>query len=95
MPATFRPYDPDQVLLMPPALRVWLPAGHLARHLSGLVDGLDPGVFYAPYEGDGRRKSPHEPSMMLKVLIYRYAAGVFSSRGMALNVKRMQGLAAA
>ena len=95
MLATFRPYDPDQMLLMPPALRDWLPAGHLARHLSGLADSLDLGVFCAPYEGDGQRKSPYEPSMMLKVLIYGYAAGVFSSRGLALNLKRMQGLAAA
>ena len=39
MPTTFRPYDPDQMLLMPPALRDWLPAGHLAHHVSDLVDG--------------------------------------------------------
>ena len=70
MPTTFRPYKPDQLLLMPPALQEWLPEGHLAHHVSDLVDGLDLGAFYAPYEGDGRRKSPYEPSMMLKVLIY-------------------------
>ena len=83
MPTTFRPYEPDQMLLMPHSLRDWLPEGHLARHVSDLVDGLDLGVIYAPYEGDGRRKSPYEPSMMLKVLIYGYATGVFSSRGIA------------
>ena len=53
---TFRPYDPDQMLLMPPALRDWLPEGHLAHHVSDPVDGQDLGAFYAPYEGDGRRK---------------------------------------
>ena len=83
MPTTFRPYDPDQMLLMPPALQDWLPGGHLVHHVSDLVDGLDLGVFYAPYEGDGRRKSPYEPLMMVKVLIYGYATGVFSSRALA------------
>ena len=87
MPTTFRPYDPEQMLLMPPALQDWLPAGHLAHHVSDLVDGLDLGVFYAPYSGDGRRKSPYEPSMMLKVLIYGYATGVFSSRGIARKLE--------
>ena len=87
MPTTFRPYDPDQMLLMPPALQDWLSEGHLAHHVSDLVDGLDLGVFYAPYEGDGRRKSPYEPSMMLKVLIYGYATGVFSSRGIARKLR--------
>ena len=87
MPTTFRPYDPDQMLLMPPALQDWLSEGHLAHHVSDLVDGLDLGVFYAPYEGDGRRKSPYEPSMMLKVLIYGYATGVFSSRGIARKLQ--------
>ena len=87
MPTTFRPYQPDQLLMMPPALQDWLPEGHLAHHVSDLVDGMDLGVFYAPYEGDGRRKSPYEPSMMLKVLIYGYATGVFSSRGLARKLE--------
>ena len=72
---------------MPPDLRDWLPEGHLAHHVSDLVDGLDLTPFYAPYEGDGRRKSPYEPRMMLKVLIYGYATGVFSSRGLARKLE--------
>ncbi|MCY3820941.1 MAG: transposase [Gammaproteobacteria bacterium] len=87
MPTTFRPYHPDQTLLLPPSLREWLPAGHLADHVSDLVDGLDVSAFYAPYEGDGRRKSPYEPAMMLKILIYGYATGVFSSRGLARRLE--------
>ena len=83
MPTRFRPYHPDQGLLLPPDLRDWLQEGHLAHHVSDLVDGLDLAAFYAPHEGDGRRKSPYEPRMMLKVLIYGYATGVVSSRGMA------------
>src|SRR5699024_8570469 len=44
-------------------------------------------AFYAPYEGDGRRKQPYEPSMMLKVLIYAYATGTFSSRKIAAKLE--------
>jgi len=87
MRTTFRPYDPDQMLLLPPSLRDWLPEGHLAHHVSDLVDGLDLTALYAPYEGDGRRRSPYEPRMMLKVLIYGYATGVFSSRGLARRLE--------
>ena len=87
MPTRFRPYHPDQSLLLPPSLRDWLSPGHLAEHVGDLVDGLDLTAFYAPYEGDGRRKSPYEPRMMVKVLIYGYATGVFSSRGMARKLE--------
>lgn len=87
MPTRFRPYHPDQGLLLPPDVRDWLSEGHLAVHVSDLVDELDLTPFYAPYEGDGRRKSPYEPVMMLKVLIYGYATGVVSSRGLARKLE--------
>ena len=87
MPTRFRPYHPDQGLLLPPDLRDWLSAGHLVHHVGDLVDGLDLTAFYAPYEGDGRRKSPYEPRLMLKVLIYGYATGVVSSRGLARKLQ--------
>ena len=87
MSTTFRPYAPEQSLLMPPDLRDWLPEGHLAHHISDLVDGLDLTVFYAPYEGDGRRNAPYEPRMMVKVLLYAYATGVFSSRKIAKKLE--------
>ena len=87
MPTTFRPYEPNQNMLLPPDLRDWLPEGHLAHHVSDLVDDLDLRVFYARYEGDGRRKSPYEPRMMVKVLIYGYATGVFSSRALARKLE--------
>ena len=83
MPTTFRPYEPDQILLLPLALRDWLPEGHLAHYVNDLVASLDLRAFYAPYDGDGRRNAPYEPSMMVKVLIYAYATGVFSSRKIA------------
>ncbi len=87
MPTTFRPYQPDQMLLMPPKLRDWVPPSHLAHHVSDVVDAMDISVLYERYEGDGRRAKPYSPWMMLKVLIYGYATGVFSSRGIARKLE--------
>lgn len=83
MGTTFRPYSPGQELLLPPSLNEWLPEGHLAYFVSDVVEELDLSAFYARYEGNGRRNSPFDPRMMLKILIYAYATGVFSSRKIA------------
>lgn len=87
MPTTFRPYAPDQDLLLPLSLREWLPADHVAYFISEVVEELDLRAFYAPYEGDGRRKMPYEPTMMLKVLIYGYVSSVYSSRKIARKLE--------
>ena len=83
MPTTFRPYQSDQPMFVPPDLREWVPPGHLAHHVSDMVDVLDLTEFYAPYEGDGRRNASYELSMMVKVLIYAYPMGTFPSRAVA------------
>ena len=87
MPTTFRPYQPKPKLLLPPDIRDWLPEDHLVHHVSDLVDGLDLTAFHTPYEGDGRRNAPYELRMMVKLLIYGYATGVFSSRGIAKKLE--------
>ena len=87
MPTRFRAYQPDQILLMPARLKDWVPEGHLAHQVSDVVDDLDLRAFYQRYEGDGRRKSPYSPTMMVKVLLYGYATGVFSSRGIARKLE--------
>jgi len=87
MPTTFRPYAPEQDLLLQPSLREWLPEGHLSYFIGDVIEELDLGAFYERYEGDGRRKAPFEPRMMLKVLIYAYATGVFSSRKIAKKLE--------
>ena len=46
MPTTFRSYRPDQLQLLPPDIREWLPTGHLVHHVSDLVDWLDLTAFY-------------------------------------------------
>jgi transposase len=77
---TFRPYDPEQVLLMAPVLGEWVPEGDLAHFVSDLVESaLDLGPIYAAYEQE-RGYPPYDPRLMLKLLIYGYANGVVSSR---------------
>lgn len=83
MAANYRPYDPQQLMLLPEALQEWLPERHLAHFISDTVDGLDLSAFHARYDKDGPRNQPFHPAMMVKVLIYGYATGVFSSRKIA------------
>jgi transposase len=80
MPTTYRPYEPDQVMLLPASLQDWLPKGHLAYFINDTVEALDLRAFYARYAGGGARNQPFHPAMMVKVLVYGYATGVFSSR---------------
>lgn len=83
MPASYLPYQPDQDFLLPPSIREWLTEGHLAYFISDTVDSLDLNAFHARYEKGGPRNQPFDPAMMVKVLIYGYATGVFSSRKIA------------
>jgi transposase len=82
MAKSFRPYEPDQLLLLPPALGDWVPEGHLARFVSDLVDGLDLSAIEDAYEEE-RGYPPYHPRMMVKVLLYAYATGNYSSRRIA------------
>lgn len=84
----FVPYEPDQALLFPPSLDDWLPEGHLARFVSETVDQLDLEPFYAKFREreDGRGRIAYEPRMLLKVLIYAYSVGFFSSRKIASGI---------
>ena len=83
MAANYLPYDPQQMLLLPEAIQDWLPEGHLAHFINDTVDSLDLSAFHARYDKDGPRNQPFHPAMMVKVLVYGYATGVFSSRKIA------------
>jgi hypothetical protein len=83
MPTSYLPYNPQQQMLLPYALQEWLPKGHLAYYISDMVDELDLSAFHARYGGGGPRNQPYHPAMMVKVLLYAYATGVFSSRKIA------------
>lgn len=80
MAKTYRSYEPDQMLLVPPSLRDWLPEDHLAYFVSDLVDDLDLSEIESVYEREERGQPPYHPRMMTKVLLYAYCVGVFSSR---------------
>ena len=80
MAKTYRPYVPEQDLLLPPSLRDWLPEDHLAFFVSDLVDHLDLSAITAVYEDEERGYPPYHPLMLTKVLVYAYCVGVFSSR---------------
>src|ERR1700742_1214188 len=79
---TFRPYDPEQMLLLPPSLQEWLPENHLARFVSEVVDELDLSAIESRYSEE-RGYPPYHPRMMVKVLLYGYCTGTYSSRRLA------------
>jgi transposase len=70
----------DQLLLMPPSVRDWLPEDHLAFLVLDVVSELDLAAFYAVYRADGRGGAVYDPAMMLAVLLYAYSTGERSSR---------------
>lgn len=85
MPKTFRPYEPDQRLLLPPALEDWVPEGHLSRFVAEVVAELDLTEIEAAY-GEERGYPPYDPRMMTAVLLYAYARGTYSSRRIAAKL---------
>jgi transposase len=80
MGKSYRPYYPDEELLLPPSLREWLPEDHLAYFVSDVADNLDLSAMDAVYGNEKRGQPPYDPLMMTKVLLYGYCVGVFSSR---------------
>jgi transposase len=81
MGQNFIPDTVNQTLLFPPSLHDWLPEGHLARFLLDVVSALDLSAIYKSYqEKDGRGQAAYAPEMMVRLLLYGYAKGVYSSR---------------
>ena len=82
----YRPYHPNQLLLLPPSLHDWLPDDHLAYFVSDLVDSFDLSAIESTYEDEARGGPPYHPAMMVKLLVYGYCTGVYSSRRIARHV---------
>lgn len=81
MGRAFIPYDEEQLFLLPPDIRQWLPPGHLALYVNDLVEELDLTAILRVYEeGDNRGRPAYHPVMMTKLLIYGYCVGKMSSR---------------
>jgi transposase len=74
----FRNFDRQTGYLLPPSVDEWLPEKHLARFVAEVIDGLDLRAMVGAYRGSG--SAAHHPRMLLSVLVYGYATGVFSSR---------------
>ena len=84
---TFRPYEPDDLWLLPPSPRDWLPEDHLAYFLSDLVDELDLKPILETYRGVTRGTVPYHPRMLVTVLLYAYAVGMPASRQIARKLE--------
>jgi transposase len=76
--SNFRPIDRQTGFLLPPSVDEWLPEKHLARFVVEVIDSLDLRAMSGSYRGSGSASYP--PSLLLGVLVYGYATGVFSSR---------------
>src|ERR671930_1210236 len=72
--------DRDQAFLLPPDLRDWLPADHLAWFILDVVDQLDLAPFYLAHCDDAHGHPAYDPKTLLGVLLYGYCLGVRSSR---------------
>ena len=81
MSKTFRPWNPEQTLLLPPSPVDWLPENHLVFFLLDLVAELDLGEIHAYYrQKDSRGEKAYDPRMMVVLLLYAYCVGLPSSR---------------
>jgi transposase len=76
--SNFRQIDRDTGYLLPPSVDEWLPERHLARFVVEVIDGLDLRSMSGRYRGSG--SASYHPALLLGILVYGYATGVFSSR---------------
>ena len=68
--------DRDQLFLLSPSMRDWLPAGHLVRFILDAVKELDLGGFLHHYRQDGWGRAAYPPRMMVALLVYAYCVGI-------------------
>jgi transposase len=76
--SNFRNSDRHTGFLLPPSVDDWLPEKHLARFVVEVIDGLDLSAMSNSYRGSG--SASYHPRLLLGILVYGYATGVFSSR---------------
>ncbi len=76
--SNFRLIDRETAYLLPPSVDEWLPERHLARFVVEVIDRLDLSTMSRSYRGTG--SASYHPSVLLGLLVYGYATGVFSSR---------------
>src|SRR5512139_3951959 len=76
----FRPYNIDQLLLLPPDMTDWLPPEHLVYFIRDVVGQMDLSAIYKSYDGSKGGYPAYHPEMMVALQIYAYCVGVASSR---------------
>src|SRR5438874_4325604 len=81
MPQNFIACDRAQTMLLPPDLTDWVPDDHVVWSILGAVEQMDLSAFYGVYRENGQGRAAYEPSMMVALLLYSYARGNRSSRG--------------
>src|SRR5487761_847986 len=74
----FRTIDRETGFLLPPSVDEWLPEKHLARFVVEVIDGLELRAMSGSYRGSG--SASYHPRMLLGILVYGYATGIFASR---------------
>ena len=83
MAKTFKSWDVDQLVLLPPSVHELVPAGHLAHFVRDLVrESLDLSAILKTYTED-RGFPPSDPVMMTALLLYAYGHGLYASRRIA------------
>ena len=76
----FKDYAPDQLLLLPPDMREWLPEDHVVWFIADVVQELDLRAIEAAYDGSHGGQPAYDPQMMTGLLLYAYCVGMPSSR---------------
>src|SRR3982751_1643458 len=78
----------EQGFLLPPDVREWLPADHLAWFVIDAAGEMDLSAFYAAYRADGHGRSAYEPSLMVALILYAFATKVRSSRAVERHCRQ-------
>ena len=88
MPQNFIESRREQGFLLPPDVRDWLPADHLAWFVIDAVGQMDLSAFYRAYRADGHGRAAYEPSLMVTLVLYAFATDVRSSRAIERHCRQ-------
>src|SRR6266567_1525168 len=78
----------EQGFLLPPDVREWLAADHLAWFVIDAVGEMDLSAFYVAYRADGHGRAAYEPSVMVALILYAFASNVRSSRAIECHCRQ-------
>ena len=92
MPQNFIESRREQGSLLPPDVREWLPADHLAWFVIDAVAEMDLDAYYGAYRADGHGRAAYEPSLIVALILYAFATGVRSSRAIECSLPPGRGL---